>query len=314
VILCLAGNPSIDKLFEVERIEVGEIHRPEQFIQLPGGKGVHVAQVSAALGEATVVTGLLAGNTGRWIAEALAEQGVQGHFAWGAGETRSSLSVADRQTGRLTEFYEDGTVISGAEWRAVQDIVLGLLSQASWLALAGTMPPGAPVDGYARLIADARRAGVPVAADTRADALAHVVDAAPDLVKVNLREAGELLGRELADAAQAAEAVREVRERCGGDGHAVAITLGEDGAVLIEPGGRAWRGCTAVTGTYPVGSGDTFLAGLLVGQVRGGSWCDALRLALGAAAANAELPGAARFEAARARELAAQAEVQLLES
>jgi len=65
MILCVAGNPSIDKLFEVAEIEIGEIHRPDRMIALPGGKGIHVAQVATALGAEAVVTGLLAGHAGR---------------------------------------------------------------------------------------------------------------------------------------------------------------------------------------------------------------------------------------------------------
>ncbi|MGI8714431.1 MAG: 1-phosphofructokinase family hexose kinase, partial [Solirubrobacteraceae bacterium] len=272
MILCLAGNPSIDKLFEVECLHPGEIHRPDDFIQLPGGKGIHVAQVSAALGEPTLVTGLLAGHTGRWISDALAAQGVHGHFAWGEGETRSSLSVADRQTGGLTEFYESGPMISEQEWRSVSEIVIGLLPQASWLVLAGSMPPGAPAAGYAELIAAARGAGVPVAVDTRGEALGRVVEAAPELVKINVHEAAELLQRPLASELDATAAMHEIQDRTGGDAHAVAITLGDRGAVLLDPHGGAWRGRLDVCGRYPVGSGDTFLAGLLVGLVRGGSW------------------------------------------
>ena len=65
-------------------------------------------------------------------------------------------------------------------------------------------------------------------------------------------------------------------------------------------------------GRYPVGSGDAFLAGLVTGLERGRDWDDALRLALGAATANAELPGAGRLEGARAEALAAQAQVRVL--
>jgi len=38
VILCLAANPSIDKLFEVERLVRGDIHRPLGFVQTAGGR------------------------------------------------------------------------------------------------------------------------------------------------------------------------------------------------------------------------------------------------------------------------------------
>jgi sugar/nucleoside kinase (ribokinase family) len=51
---------------------------------------------------------------------------------------------------------------------------------------------------------------------------------------------------------------------------------------------------------------------MLVGLDAGASWPDAARLALGAAAANAEVPGAARVDPARARDLAAAAELHRL--
>ena len=51
MILCVAGSPSIDRLFEVDRLTHGDIHRPERFVALPGGKGIHVAQVATAPGQ-----------------------------------------------------------------------------------------------------------------------------------------------------------------------------------------------------------------------------------------------------------------------
>jgi sugar/nucleoside kinase (ribokinase family) len=104
----------------------------------------------------------------------------------------------------------------------------------------------------------------------------------------------------------------ELRRRVGGEGHAVAVTLGADGAVLVDPDGRAWIGPALASGPYPVGSGDAFLAGLIVGLERGRPWAEAMVLALASAAANAELPGAGKLDPARAEALAAQAEVRPL--
>jgi 1-phosphofructokinase family hexose kinase len=307
MIVCVAGNPSIDKLFEVSEIVVGEIHRPDRMISLPGGKGIHVAQVATLLGAEAVVTGLLAGHTGRWVAQALAAEGVTGEWVWGAGETRSSLSVADSATGRLTEFYESATAVSSAEWRAVRSIVDSLMPAADWIALAGSLPEGAT--GYARLIESAPAHNVRCAVDSRGRALSEAIDAGADLVKINIQEAGEVLGAEFDGPAQGIRAARAIRERAGGEGHAVAVTLGEDGMVGVDFDGGCWRGTLEAHGLYPVGSGDSFLAGILVGFEQESSWERAAALALGTAAANAELPGAGRLDPARARELAARAVV-----
>jgi 1-phosphofructokinase family hexose kinase len=279
-------------------------------IALPGGKGIHVAQVATTLGADAVVTGLLAGHAGRWVQQTLAAEGVAGEWAWGAGETRSSLSVADAATGRLTEFYEDGATVSDEEWRAVRAIVDSLLPRAGWIALAGSLPSGAT--GYPELIEAASAHGVRCAVDSRGAALAEAVDAGADLVKINVHEAAELLETELHGSEQAVLAARSIRERAGGDGHAVAITLGEDGMVGVDFEGGGWRGALEARGRYPVGCGDSFLAGLLVGFEQDGDWRRAAALALGAAAANAEMPGAGRLAPERARELADRAAVKPL--
>ena len=314
MIVCVSGNPAIDKLFEVGDLIPGAIHRPETFVPLPGGKGIHVAQAATALGADAIATGILGGHAGRWLADTLEADGVTGRFAWSdAGETRSCLTVADRATGGLTEFYEDGIRATREDWAGLAEIMAELLAGgASWLAMAGSVPAAEDLPGYAELMARARRAGVPTAIDSRGPDLVRALASGPDLVKINAYEASELLDCPITEIAKARDAADEVRRRAGGDGHAAIITLGEQGMVLIEPGGAAWHGTVAARGDYPVGSGDAFLAGLLTALTvdRGIAWTEAARLGLGAAAANAEVPGAARLDPARARELAVAAEIR----
>ncbi|HVD71793.1 MAG TPA: PfkB family carbohydrate kinase, partial [Actinomycetota bacterium] len=90
------------------------------------------------------------------------------------------------------------------------------------------------------------------------------------------------------------------------------VTRGADGVVLAAPDGSLYEGVLYERGRYPVGSGDSFLAGLVTALDRGGDWEHALRLALGAATANAELPGAGTLDPSRAAALADHAKVQLL--
>ncbi|MFZ0042251.1 MAG: PfkB family carbohydrate kinase, partial [Solirubrobacteraceae bacterium] len=244
--------------------------------------------------------------------ETLAAEGVDGRFAWTDGETRSSLSVADRETGRLTEFYEDGGAITDGKWREVEAMVAEILPDARWLALAGSLPPGTGTDGYCRLIEMAHEAGVASAIDSRGDALSHTLQSCPTLVKINVHEAGELLDRELADLEEVRRAAQEIRAQAGGEGHAVTITMGEEGMVAIDPQGCSYRARVHTRGNYPVGSGDATLAGILAGLDRGATWREAIGLGLGAAAANAETPGAGLVDPDRAAELAAAAEVEVI--
>jgi fructose-1-phosphate kinase PfkB-like protein len=101
--------------------------------------------------------------------------------------------------------------------------------------------------------------------------------------------------------ADALDAARTLHEAGGG---AAIVTRGRDGAVMVAPDGTALAGAADAEGRYPVGSGDAFLAGLVVALDAGAGWDDALRAAIGAGAANAEQPGAGRLDPERARTIA----------
>ena len=151
-----------------------------------------------------------------------------------------------------------------------------------------------------------------VALDAEGEPLRLAVEAGPEIVKVNTAEATGLLGRPAEGREEALAACAQLRELAGGDGHAGIVTRGADGVTVAAPDGTRYEGVLYERGRYPVGSGDAFLGGLVVGLERGDPWPDALRLALGAAAANAELPGAGALDAARADALAARAEIRVL--
>ena len=50
MIVCVAANPSVDKLFQVELVVPGGIHRPSGYVQVAGGKGLNAARAAATLG------------------------------------------------------------------------------------------------------------------------------------------------------------------------------------------------------------------------------------------------------------------------
>ncbi len=294
MILCVSANPSIDRLFAVDRLLPGTIHRPADFVQTPGGKGLNVARAAAVLGGDVHAAALLGGHAGRWIAQELETERIDLHATWAARETRSSLSVSGALEG-LTEFYEHGAAVSAAEWDEFGALVAEVAPQASWMTLSGSLPTGAPEDGYVSLVGLTR---------TALDSEQPGIDARPDLVKVNRPEAAALTG-----CAQPADAAAEIHRRTGG---IAIVTRGREGAVMVASDGRVVEGTLDADGPYPVGSGDAFLAGLVVALDRGAGWESALKAALGSGAANAEQPGAARLERSRAEQLAGRAHVREL--
>jgi 1-phosphofructokinase family hexose kinase len=309
MIVCLAANPSVDKLFEIERLVRGDIHRPDGFVQVPGGKGLNAARAANALGAKATAVALLRGHTGKWLEEMLGVEGVPVRSVWTHGENRSSLSVADRESGVLTEFYEHGSDIPSSAWAELLHAVESTWTPAGWLTISGSTPVGAPDQGYRDLVRDARVEGVRVALDAEGERLRLALEAHPEVVKVNAFEANGLLGVPTSRRSDALSAAAKLRDLAGGDGHAGLVTRGSEGVALATPDGSLYVGGLYVRGRFPVGSGDAFLAGLVTALDRGDDWEGALRLGLGAATANAEMPGAGKLDPARAEALAVQAEV-----
>jgi 1-phosphofructokinase family hexose kinase len=298
----VAANASIDRLYEVDHLTVGSIHRPTAVVPRPGGKGLNAARAAAALGARVTAVGIVGGRSGDWIVERLAEIGVEASMLRSAAETRTCISILDRSTGSLTELYERGVEIEPAAWEALEVIVTRELDRGDVgaLAFSGSLPPGAPTDGYARIARLAGARSVPVLADTYGPALADVLAERPAVVKVNAAEAGEAAGLSVVDAGSAVVAARVLRDR---GAVAVVVTLGTAGAVAVSAAGEARLEPPDVRGAYPVGSGDAFLAGLVTALVGGAPLIDAARLGMAAGIANALLPGAGELDRTTAERL-----------
>ncbi len=113
--------------------------------------------------------------------------------------------------------------------------------------------------------------------------------ARPFGVKINAREAQGLLGIPVWDAASAGTAARRIQAL---GVSRVVVTLGAGGAVLgLDEG--LWFAAAAQLPHFhnSVGSGDAFLAGLLLGLMDGQDLPAALRIAAAAGGANAMTPG-----------------------
>lgn len=296
-LLFVAANPSIDRLYELDRLVSGTIHRPQSILAVPGGKGLNAARAAAALGGSVTAVGIVAGQAGNWIAEQLTRRGIETRLARSSGETRTCVSVLDRSTGALTEIYERGEAVEPPAWEALEAIVLAELERGDLAAVAisGSLPPGAPPDGYGRIarMAAAGSDVVAVLADTYGPALAAVLAERPTLVKVNAAEAGEASGVTVSDAASAAEAAGVLR---AAGAATVIVTLGVAGAVVATVTQTIRLTPPDLRGAYPVGSGDAFLGGVAVGHGRGDSIVEAARLGIAAGIANAHTPGAGELD------------------
>ncbi|MBC2907922.1 hexose kinase [Streptomyces cupreus] len=289
MILTVTLNTALDITYRVRTLRPHASHRVSEVLERPGGKGLNVARVLAALGHEVTATGFVGGATGRVVRERLtATDGVVDALVPLAGATRRTIAVVDDLTGDTTQLNEPGPVVTPAEWTAFQESYDSLLASADAVALCGSLPPGVPVGAYAGLVRAARAAGVPVLLDTSGEPLRRGVAARPDIVKPNADELAELTGSH-----DPLRATQDARRR---GAHTVVASLGAEGLLAHTPEGR-WRATppSRLHGN-PTGAGDAAVAGLLSGLVEGLPWPDRLARAAALSAASVPAPVAGEFD------------------
>ncbi|TCR21275.1 1-phosphofructokinase family hexose kinase [Streptomyces sp. BK205] len=291
MILTVTLNTALDITYRVRSLRPHTSHRVTEVVERPGGKGLNVARVLAALGHEVTVTGFTGGATGRTVQEQLtAVPGLVDALVPVTGATRRTIAVADERSGDTTQLNEPGPTVTAAEWSAFQEAYEDLVPSVSAVALCGSLPPGVPVGAYAALIRTAKAAGVPVLLDTSGEALRRGVAARPDIVKPNADELAELTGSH-----DPLRATQDTRRR---GARAVVASLGRSGLLAATPEGR-WRATPpAPVHGNPTGAGDAVVAGLLSALVENLPWPDRLTRATALSAATVMADTAGDFDQA----------------
>jgi len=284
VILTVTLNAAIDRTVAVPNFRLGRRHRAVETRTVAGGKGVNVARALTLLGQPVIATGFVGGPTGTRVVEQLQSESVLTDFIRIAGETRINLAVIDPTSGEQSEIAERGPAVSPEEVMRFVERLDYLAAGASLCVIAGSLPPGAGDDLYARLVKDLRERGLVVVLDSDGEAMVEGVRAGASVVTPNEREAEELVGQEFADRGDLAQGLTEL------------VRLGAGEAAITRP-----DGCVAAVGegaerrfvevrTEPldpvstVGSGDAFVAGYVAARYeeRSAEECLAYGVACGA--------------------------------
>ncbi|MGV3615509.1 MAG: 1-phosphofructokinase family hexose kinase [Fimbriimonas sp.] len=291
MILSLTLNPCVDQVLVIDGLKPHDTNRVVRVEEDAGGKGVNLSRVVAEMGGDTVASGFLGGNPGLLVRGVLAEQGVRNSFVEVKGTTRTNVSVEDGSGRPPTTFNARGPQISEEELHRLLGWFEELAPQARWIAMGGSLPPGVPVEIFARLIEVAHAAGARVLLDADGEAQRHGMRARPDMVKPNSHECARLLERPIETDTDALAAVDELYAQLGGGEKIALISRGKRGAVMRCGEGRFFGHSPEVEAKSTIGSGDSLLGALLWSLEQGKPASVAFRWGLAAGAATAMTDG-----------------------
>jgi 1-phosphofructokinase len=261
VITAVTPNPSLDRTLHIGRLRRGALNRATSYAVEPSGKGVNVAIALHAVGVPSTAVLPVGGDSGRSLLDMIAERGVAFRAVSMRGAVRTNVSVIE-DDGVTTKLNEPGPSLSAGEVADLIETALAVGAPGEWIAWCGSLPAGfAPAD-LEQAIATGRAAGRRIAVDTSETALRAVLDGAtlPDLVKPNVHELADLVDRPLPTLGDVVNAAADLVQRGIG---AVAVTLGGQGAVVVDSSGALFGHARVDRVVNTAGAGDAFLAGYL---------------------------------------------------
>ena len=289
------------------KLMLNAVNRAATTLDGPAGKSVNVAKVLKALGEQPVTTGFLGGDRGKYLRTALTEKGIESDFVVVPAETRQSITVIDESAGTHTELVEESRpVVEPADFDKLMAIIRRRVVDCRAVVMSGTIVTGGPATLYHDCTQLAEAAGALSVVDAQGTALLETLKARPGLVKPNRAELAATIGCQLADEADAMQAVRELCER---GAQRVVVTAGKK-PVLAFDGKSFWRiTVPRIKAVNTIGSGDAFTAGLAWRLVRGDDLGEACCWGSAAGTANALTPMPGEVNRADVDRLAREVEV-----
>jgi 1-phosphofructokinase len=275
-IATLSLNPAIDQTARIPEFTAGRVNRVEWEQSDAGGKGVNVASFLADFGQRVAVTGLLGSANAEPFVELFNRKGIDDHFVRLPGRTRVNVKIVDRVLDQVTDINFPGLAPSPADLTRLHEAIEALCRDTDWFVLSGSIPAGVPSRVYADLVTQLKGQGKRVVLDTSGAPFAEAVGCGPDIIKPNIDELSELVGRPLKGETEVLEAARSLV--AGGIG-LVVVSMGADGALFVQADAAVLAIPPTITVKSTVGAGDAMVAGIIIGTLHGLDLAGRARLA-----------------------------------
>ena len=288
-IVTLTMNPAIDLSTSVDRVVPVRKLRCEGLRRDPGGGGINVARVVRRMGTEVTAVYTAGGAIGRLLQTLVEREGIEGVVLQISTETREDFTVQEGATGHQFRFVLAGPRISEREWQAALDALASLDPFPRYLVASGSLPLGVPDDFYRRVARLANDRHSKLVLDTSGPPLKEALAEGVFLFKPNLNELSALLGTSSNVEKDSEKICRRIIDE--GQAEVVALTLGDQGA-LLATAERIWRAAALpVEPVSAVGAGDSFLGAMVWSLAAGHALDKAFRYGMAAGTAALLSPG-----------------------
>ena len=289
MIYTITLNPALDRTIWLDRIRDDVSNRILEEKSFAGGKSIDVTKVLKNFGIDNIALGFVGGFAGRELEGRLLNEGIQSDFVRVSGETRINIIIHEKETGKQLAFNARGPDIRPSELMQLVEQI-ERLPCSEIVAIGGSLPPGVNLEIYRKIISLVKRCQTKVVLDVDGEALRQGIKAKPDVIKPNIHELSELVGRELQGLDEVVAAAREINRR---GVQIVLVSMGAKGILLVSHGQEYMAVPPAVKVESTIGAGDSSVAGFISGLVQGKELKECLVYAVAAGTATTLRQGTA---------------------
>jgi len=284
--LAVCLNPVIQNTLVYDRLDKGEVNRTSEYRLDASGKGVNAARVLAQLGYSATYLAQLGGPTREWFLAMCEADGLRVRWAESLSPIRVCTTVIDRAAGSATELVEEALPVGPGTDARVMAAFEEALAGADAVLFSGTKAPGFPEGMIPSMVGRAATAGKAVFLDLKGSDLQSSLEFRPRAAKPNLEELLQTYAPEKAlslrsGAAMDDGALRDFVASVGRDyaeryGASLVVTRGPLPTLYWEAGGLRELAAPRIESLNPIGSGDSFTAGLAASLMSGSSLAEAV--------------------------------------
>lgn len=288
MILTFTPNPALDIYTTVEKVTPDDKLRCKAPTQDPGGGGVNVSRVIKRLGGESTAIYAKGGYTGEMFYDLLAKEQVKQDPVTIKNELRQNFAVTETSTGKLYRFGMPGAALETTE----ADELLKKIDQypkTEYLVASGSLPPGVSKDFYAEVSKRAKKQQVKFVVDTSGEALSEVLKEGAFLIKPNIRELQDLIGKPATNREEQKALLLYVLKNFKVE--VIVASLGAKGALLATKGKVQHFPAPRVENISSIGAGDSMVAGMVYSLSQGDTIKKAVLMGLACGSATIKSPG-----------------------
>lgn len=260
-IITLTFSPCIDKTASTPELIPEKKLRCSSPTLHPGGGGINVARAIIKLGGQVIAVYAAGGYTGKYFNALLEKQNVPAIIIETKNETRENIIIVDQSKNQQYRFGMPGTELTMDEWQQCL-YAIEKRNDIEFIVASGSLPPGVPLDIYARLAVIAKKKNAKLIVDTSGEALKHAAEEGVYLIKPNIGELALLVGVEKIDNSEIVDLGKKLILK--GSCEILVVSMGEKGAMLITKDEDHHVTPPQVERRSTVGAGDSMVAGLVL--------------------------------------------------